>query len=117
MENEQQTELYNKGFKAGEEHTQSSPQTIKQFNYMEKEITNLKIFMEGFKKDLEYLKEGVNDLGDDFCNFKNEIRIAILDKVGKEEFNYWRNWGIKISVAISIALIGLIVELFILIIK
>ena len=110
MNNDQQVELYNKGFKAGQEHTQSSPQTIKQFNYMEKEITNLKIFMEGFKKDLEYLKESVNDLSDDFCNFKNEIIKSLEKKAEKKEFLFWRNIGVG-------ACITIIIQLFILITK
>lgn len=111
------SEAYNKGVVSGREHSIPSPETLKQFKYMNNEITELKVNMQGVQKDILYIKEKVDESANNFYNFKKEIRDISDDKVNREEFIYWRNWGLKISVAVGIALVGLIVEMAMLIIQ
>ena len=70
------------------------------------DITNLKINMAELTCDISYIKEKLDNLEE----FKKEIRKAVIDKVDRKEFIFWRNTGVAACITVIIQLLFLILN-------
>lgn len=70
------------------------------------DITNLKINMAELTRDISYIKEKLDNLEE----FKKEIRKAVIDKVDRKEFIFWRNTGVAACITVIIQLLFLILN-------